>query len=127
MPSSKFKNRLDADQAIMEAIWISGFGFFCVMGVEAYAARDRGWEYVSIENLLLSLGFVLTGWLIWKHKTGAAMIGLAMPVIHFALDVNLFIGVLDLLLLYFIWNGISALKAYDTLPEGSGPGHESGT
>jgi hypothetical protein len=118
MLTPKFKHRLDADQAIMESIWLSGFGFFCVLGVEAYAARDRGWEYVSVENLLLSFGFALTGWLIMKRKTKPAMIGLALPVIHFLLDMNLYIGILDILLFYFIWNGVAAIKAYDSLPEG---------
>ncbi len=115
---AKLENQNDADQTIMEGVWMSGFGFFVIMGMEAYTVRYAGWDYASYTNLLVSLGFVLVSYFIWKRNPGPAMIGYAIPLIHLALNFDILIAMFAALTLYFIVNGIRAIKLYDSLPAG---------
>ena len=115
---AKLENKLDADQTIIEGVWMSCFGFFVVMGIEAYTVRSIGWENANYGNLILSLFFILVAVAIKKKNVTLASIGYALPLIHLGLNLDILIGMFDALIFYFVFNAIRALKMYESLPEG---------
>ncbi|MCW9033843.1 MAG: hypothetical protein OQJ97_06440 [Rhodospirillales bacterium] len=115
---AKLENKLDANQTIMEGVWMSSFGFFAVMAMEAYTVRYTGWENASYPNLLISLGLLFVAITIYKRKPNLAIIGYALPVLHLALNFDILLAMFDAMILYFIVNGIRAIKLHESLPEG---------